>query len=37
MSVATNPDCVFCQILDGRIPASLVHRDEQEIGKRRRS
>jgi len=28
MSVATNPDCVFCQILDGRIPASLVHRDE---------
>lgn len=24
-------DCVFCQIIDGRMPASVVYRDEQAI------
>lgn len=28
---APDPDCVFCGIVEGRIPADLVHEDDQVI------
>jgi histidine triad (HIT) family protein len=27
----TNPDCLFCKIIAGQIPAALVHQDEQVV------
>ena len=26
------PDCVFCKIIDGKIPAHIVYRDKQAVG-----
>jgi histidine triad (HIT) family protein len=26
------PDCLFCKIIEGKIPANVVYRDEQTIG-----
>jgi histidine triad (HIT) family protein len=27
----TNPDCLFCKVIAGQIPAALVHQDEQMV------
>jgi histidine triad (HIT) family protein len=27
----TNPDCLFCKIVAGQIPATLVHQDERVV------
>jgi histidine triad (HIT) family protein len=26
-----DPDCLFCKIIDGAIPATVLHRDEQVV------
>jgi histidine triad (HIT) family protein len=31
MSTATDPDCLFCQIVAGQIPATIVAEDERTV------
>ncbi|MDB5882957.1 MAG: histidine triad nucleotide-binding protein [Ramlibacter sp.] len=31
MSFAANPDCIFCKIVQGKIPSRKVHEDEEVL------
>ncbi len=32
MSVTPDPDCIFCKIIAGELPATIVHESEHAVG-----